>query len=116
MRRVLTVIRREPVRVWLYGTLGPIFGVLFVYGIVDQIQATTWIALGGGILAVPGTESVRAMVSPVAGLGARPHACGIVSPSGPFGEPLGCAYPTGHDGPHSWSTLPTFPAGASSTD
>lgn len=34
--------------------------------------------------------------------------CGIVSMSGPNGEPLACAYPPNHDGDHSWATLPTF--------
>lgn len=41
--------------------------------------------------------------------GARRAICGIMSNSGPNGEPLACAYTPGHDGPHSWSTLPTFP-------
>lgn len=35
--------------------------------------------------------------------------CGVVSQSGPNGEPLACGYVLGHDGPHAWSTLPTFP-------
>ncbi len=34
--------------------------------------------------------------------------CGCVSMSGPNREPLACAYPPGHDGDHSWATLPTF--------
>lgn len=37
--------------------------------------------------------------------------CGIVSMSGPNREPLACAYPPGHDGDHSWATLPTFVPG-----
>lgn len=39
-----------------------------------------------------------------------PSICGIVSMSGPNGEPLACGYTQGHDGPHSWSTLPTWAA------
>jgi hypothetical protein len=38
--------------------------------------------------------------------------CAILSNSGPNGEPLACGYAPGHDGPHSWSTLPTFPSGS----
>jgi len=39
-----------------------------------------------------------------------PHStvCGVVSMSGPNGEPLACGYWPDHDGAHSWSTLPTF--------
>lgn len=39
---------------------------------------------------------------------APPFMCGIVSRAGPNGEPLACAYPPGHEGDHSWATLPTF--------
>jgi len=38
----------------------------------------------------------------------KPELCGVISHSGPNREPLACAYAPGHDGPHSWSTLPTF--------
>jgi hypothetical protein len=41
---------------------------------------------------------------------ARDPLCGVASNSGPNGEPLACAYPNGHDGLHSWATLPTYPA------
>ena len=43
------------------------------------------------------------------GTDARDVICGMVSNSGPNGEPLACAYRP-HDGeqPHSWATLPTF--------
>jgi hypothetical protein len=34
--------------------------------------------------------------------------CGITSQSGPNLEPLACGYKRGHDGAHSWSTLPTW--------
>ena len=37
-----------------------------------------------------------------------PHdLCCVVSNSGPNGEPLACAYAPGHQGIHSWGTLPT---------
>ena len=35
--------------------------------------------------------------------------CGVVSASGPNGEPLACGYRPRHDGGHSWATQPTFP-------
>jgi hypothetical protein len=35
--------------------------------------------------------------------------CCVVSHSGPNGEPLACGYARGHQGAHSWATLPTFP-------
>lgn len=37
--------------------------------------------------------------------------CVCISNSGPNREPLACGYPAGHDGPHSWGTLPTFTPG-----
>lgn len=35
--------------------------------------------------------------------------CGVTSASGAKGEMLGCGFQRGHDGPHAWATLPTFP-------
>lgn len=38
--------------------------------------------------------------------------CSIICPNaGPGGEPMACGYATGHDGAHSWASLPTFAAG-----
>lgn len=71
MSRILTVVRREPVRVYLYGVLGPALGVLFVYGIVTATQLAAWLALGAGVLAVPAIETTRAKVTPV-GASERP--------------------------------------------
>lgn len=34
--------------------------------------------------------------------------CAITSLSGALGEPLGCGFKQGHEGPHSWASLPTF--------
>ena len=41
-------------------------------------------------------------------IGSWPSFCGVVSASGPNGEPLACGYEPGHDGPHSWASQPTF--------
>jgi hypothetical protein len=35
--------------------------------------------------------------------------CGIISNSGPNGEPLACGFMPDHPGNHSWAALPTFP-------
>lgn len=37
--------------------------------------------------------------------------CGIICNCGPNGEPLACGYLPGHEGPHAWATLPTWPQG-----
>lgn len=34
--------------------------------------------------------------------------CGIVSNSGPNGEPLACGYAAGHKDNHAWADLPTY--------
>ena len=44
----------------------------------------------------------------------RMRMCAVVVNGGPNGEPLACAYDEGHDGDHSWASLPTFPEGARS--
>ncbi len=38
--------------------------------------------------------------------------CAVISYSGAQGEPLACGYARGHQGAHSWATLPTFLAGS----
>jgi hypothetical protein len=38
--------------------------------------------------------------------------CGCMSLSGPNREPLACGYEIGHEGDHSWATLPTFVRGS----
>lgn len=38
----------------------------------------------------------------------RPLSCGVIALCGPNGEPLACGYDAGHEGAHSWATLPTF--------
>lgn len=37
--------------------------------------------------------------------------CGVISNSGRLYEPLACAFQSGHEGRHAWSTLPTFGKG-----
>ncbi len=38
-----------------------------------------------------------------------PPLCGIVVGSS-WHEPIACAYPPDHDGPHSWASIPAFPS------
>jgi hypothetical protein len=40
--------------------------------------------------------------------GTRHYLCATINNGGPNGEPLACGFPYGHDGPHSWASLPTF--------
>lgn len=56
--------RAEPVRLYLYGLVGPLLAVLLVYGLVDEAQAAVWAAVAAAVL-VPGVELARARVSPV---------------------------------------------------
>lgn len=68
MSRVWAAVRSNPVRVWGYGVMLPTFGLLVGYGIVTEAQAAAWIGLGAGILAIPGTETVRSKVTPTVNL------------------------------------------------
>lgn len=54
----------EPVRVYLYPVLTAAVAVLVGYGVVDEEQASLWIALGTAVLGVGGTEVARSQVSP----------------------------------------------------
>lgn len=42
--------------------------------------------------------------------GTREPLCGVVCNCGPNGEPIACGYADGHDGAHSWASLPTYEA------
>lgn len=55
----------EPVRLWLYGLLGPALALLVVYGVVEDAEVALWTALGGAILVPVGAERARSLVSPV---------------------------------------------------
>lgn len=41
-------------------------------------------------------------------LEAATEICGLSGNYGAHMEPLACAYPKDHDGPHAWTSLPTF--------
>jgi hypothetical protein len=62
-------------------------------------------------------EAMADLVStPPLGHGDSWATCGVVSQSGPNGEPLGCGFAFGHDGPHAWASLPTFVGGEAVTN
>lgn len=43
----------EPVRLYLYGIVGPILAILVVIGVVQEASVQLWVALAAAILAVP---------------------------------------------------------------
>lgn len=66
MNRVLAAVRRQPVRVYLYGVLVPGEALAVSYGLLTDNQGALWLALGAAVLVVPGVEIARAKVTPVA--------------------------------------------------
>ena len=65
MRRFTAALRREPVRLYVYGALWPALAVMGAYGLVNDEQALAWYALGGAVLSVGAVEKgARASVSP----------------------------------------------------
>ncbi len=62
------------------------------------------VALADPEAPAPADEMVARGIAPLA-------ICGVMSNSGPNGEPLACAYQPGHQTDHSWATLPTFVEG-----
>lgn len=55
----------QPVRKYVYAVLAPLLAVLVYYGVVDQEAVALYLALGGAVLGVVGTETARAKVVPV---------------------------------------------------
>lgn len=91
MRTHLTLLQREPVRVYLYLVLVAIVALLVSYGIVNDGDRDLWLALGAAVLAVPGIEAARARVTPTAKL--------------PRDADPGLAYPTSNVQPMSDNPL-----------
>lgn len=59
----LSLVHREPVRVWLGGVLIVVL-ILLAYGVVTAETAPLWIGLVTALVAVPGVEGLRSQVSP----------------------------------------------------
>lgn len=64
MRRLAVALRREPVRVYLYGLLAPGAALAVGYGLLSSNEAALWLALGGVVLVPGATELARAKVTP----------------------------------------------------
>lgn len=56
---------KEPVRLYMYGILVPLAGVLVFYGLLTEQSAPLWIALLNAVIGVPAIETARSLVSPV---------------------------------------------------
>lgn len=63
MRSILTYVRREPVRIYLYGLAVAIGGTLVALGHVSPADIEVWVYLLAVVLGVEGT---RAKVTPTA--------------------------------------------------
>lgn len=79
--KALTLLQREPVRVYLYGVLTTIVAALAATGVITGVLVPVYLAVGGAILAVPAVEAARDKVVPVAKIarvevtdGLGPHA------------------------------------------
>lgn len=60
-----TALRRQPVRLYLYGVLVPGEALAVSYGLLSDNQGALWLALGAAVLVVPGVEFARANVTPI---------------------------------------------------
>lgn len=66
MTRLAMILHREPVRVWLYGLLGPVLALLVAYGLLSDGQAQLWYLVAAAALGTPvAVERARRRVSPV---------------------------------------------------
>jgi len=65
--RLVAAVRREPVRVWLYGAGASVVGLLVVTGRLDGSTADALDVVLGAVLLVGGVEQARRRVSPTGG-------------------------------------------------
>lgn len=63
--RLWAAVRRQPVRVYLYGVLVPGEALAVSYGLISDNQGALWLALGAAALVVPAAELARAKVTPL---------------------------------------------------
>lgn len=64
MSGVAGALRREPVRLYLYGVLVAGEALAAAYGVVSANLGALWLGLGAAILVVPAAEVARARVTP----------------------------------------------------
>lgn len=65
MSKLVQLVEREPVRVYLYTTVAAILAVLVAYGIVDSTAVPVILAAVSAVVAIPAVEVARSKVSPV---------------------------------------------------
>lgn len=58
------LVRREPVRVYVYSVAAAIVAALVVFGVVTGDQGAAIIGVAGAVAAVPATEAARSRVTP----------------------------------------------------
>jgi hypothetical protein len=63
-RALLAVVRREPVRAYLYGLLTPAAALAVAYGVLSANKAALWVAFGGVVLVPGAAELARRKVTP----------------------------------------------------
>ena len=62
MTKLFQLLRREPVRVYLYSVLGAVLLLLIGIGVVTASTAALIGGVAVAVLAVPGTEALRSQV------------------------------------------------------
>ena len=53
----------EPLRLYLYGLVGPLLALAVVYGLLDAREVAAWAAVAAAVF-VPGVELARQAVTP----------------------------------------------------
>lgn len=71
----LSLLTREPVRMYLYTVVGAIVALLVGVGVVTAAVAPLILGVAAAALAVPVVEAARAKVTPVAKLRAANYRC-----------------------------------------
>lgn len=64
MSRFVSLLRREPVRIYLYGVSIALIAILMAVGLVSATLAPLILALVTAVLAVPTAETLRNRVTP----------------------------------------------------
>lgn len=65
MSRVLTALKREPVRAYVYAVVVALLTVLVATGVIDAELKDVLATAAGTLLLVDGAEAARSQVSPV---------------------------------------------------
>lgn len=71
LEKVKRWLSEEPVRVWMYGVLEGLAGLLVLYGVVSAAAVPVVMGVVSAVLAVPVAKKVRSKVTPVSKLDRR---------------------------------------------